>query len=110
MTQVTLDTRQITDWESFHDWFAQAFGFPGYYGRTMDAWIDCMAYLNDPETSMTSVKAPPGEVVVLRLQHAREFAGRCPELYAAIVECTALVNERNVEQGYPPTLALAWRE
>lgn len=110
MTIVTLDTRQITDWDSFHEAFASAFGFPEYYGRNIDAWVDCMSYLNDPDVSETKIKAPPGEVVVLQLEYARDLAARCPELYAAIVDGAAFVNYRNVEQGYPPTLALAWQE
>jgi len=32
----------ITDWASFHDVFMHTLGFPDFYGRNMDAWIDCM--------------------------------------------------------------------
>jgi RNAse (barnase) inhibitor barstar len=28
---------------SFHEAFASALGFPSWYGRNMDAWIDCMS-------------------------------------------------------------------
>jgi RNAse (barnase) inhibitor barstar len=45
MTLVKLDTRRIRDWDTFHDLFAEVFGFPGFYGRNMDAWIDCMTWL-----------------------------------------------------------------
>ena len=110
MPVVTIDTRQILDWDSFHTVFAEAFGFPDYYGRNMDAWIDCLTHLNDPGGSDTRVKAEPGGVVVLQLEYMCEFAKRCPELYAAIVECAAFVNYRLVETGQPPTLALAWHE
>lgn len=37
MTLVKLDTRRITDWDTFHDVFAEVFGFPGFYGRNMNA-------------------------------------------------------------------------
>lgn len=109
MQTVTLDTRPITDWDSFHDSFAKAFGFPAYYGRNLDAWVDCLSCLNDPESNSCRASAPPGEVVVLLLDDARAFSQRCPELFGAIVDGAAFVNYRNVEQGYPPTLALAWR-
>ena len=41
-TLVEIDTARITDWGTFHDVFAEAFGFPDFCGRNMDAWIDCI--------------------------------------------------------------------
>ena len=108
MSVVTIDTRKIVDWDSFHTIFAEAFGFPEYYGRNMNAWIDSLTYLNDPDGCDTRVKAEPGGVVVVQLQHMRDFAKRCPELYSAIVERAAFVNYRLIATGQPPTLTLAW--
>ena len=53
MTRVAIDTRRVIDWDSFHNEFAEVFGFPRFYGRNMNAWIDCMTYLDDPESGMT---------------------------------------------------------
>jgi len=105
---VRLDTRRIADWPSFHDAFVHAFGFPDFYGRNLNAWIDCMTSLDAPEDGMTSIHAPKGGVVTLLLEHVGDFAHRCPEQYAAIVECSAFVNLRRVERGEPPVLALAF--
>jgi RNAse (barnase) inhibitor barstar len=52
---VQIAGSKITDWDSFHDLFAEVFGFPGFYGRNMNAWNDCMTYLAVPEEGMTSV-------------------------------------------------------
>ena len=38
MKRIHIDTARIKDWDSFHNVFAEAFGFPGFYGRNMDAW------------------------------------------------------------------------
>jgi hypothetical protein len=108
MTLVKLDTRRITDWDTFHTVFAEVFGFPGFYGRNMDAWIDCMTWLDDPSAEMTKLHAPSGGVVVLELEHVDDFARRCPELYAAIVECAAFVNWRKIEIGEQAVLALSF--
>ena len=54
MAVVRMDCDRITDWESFHSLFAEVFGFPDFYGRNMNAWIDCMSYLDDSEGGMTS--------------------------------------------------------
>lgn len=105
---VRIDTAQIVDAASLHDVFAAAFGFPDYYGRNMDAWIDCMTYLDDPEAGMTTVHAPPGGVVTVVLDDVAGFARRCPREYAALVECAAFVNWRRIERGAPAVLALAF--
>jgi len=61
---VEIDTRRITDWASFHDVFAEVFGFPGFYGRDMDAWIDCLTYLDSPEDGMSRICVELGYVVL----------------------------------------------
>lgn len=105
---VKIDANRIVDSASFHDVFAEALGFPGFYGRNMDAWIDCLSYLDEPEAGMTSVHAPPGGVVTLLIEGIADFAVRCPEQYADLIECAAFVNWRRVERGDPPVLALAF--
>ena len=106
---VEIDTARIVDRESFHDLFAEVMGFPDFYGRNMDAWIDCMDSLDAPEEGMTGVHAPHGGVLVLMLTDAGDLARRCPDLYADLVECAAFVNGRRLEQGEGPVLSLAWR-
>jgi hypothetical protein len=108
MTVVRLDCRRITDRESFHTVFAELFGFPPFYGRNMDAWIDCMSWLDEPESGMTTIFAPPGGFVTLHLDAIDEFAARCAELYAALVECAAFVNYRRSSKGEPAVLALSY--
>jgi RNAse (barnase) inhibitor barstar len=108
MTVVKMDTRQIVDWDTFHDVFAKAFGFPGFYGRNMNAWIDCMTYLDDSSAGMTCVNVPVGQVATLELEFVDDFARRCPEQYAAVVECSAFVNWRRIECGDTPILALSF--
>lgn len=105
---VQIDTRRIADWDSFHGVFAEALGFPGFYGRNMNAWIDCMTCLDEPEAAMSTVHCVPGSVVTLAIDDARGFAKRCPEQYEALVECAAFVNWRRIEQGDGAVLALSY--
>ena len=104
---VRIDANEIVGADSFHTIFASAFGFPNFYGRNMDAWIDCLTYLDDVEAGMTSVHVAPGQCLPLVIDHAHEFKVRCPDLFAALVECAAFVNFRRVELGGLPVLALA---
>lgn len=56
---VSIPADRILDWQSFHDVFAEAMGFPSYYGRNMDAWIDCMTYADEPSMEMVNGGSSP---------------------------------------------------
>ncbi len=105
---VKIDARRIVDRGSFHDVFAEAFGFFEGYGRNMDAWIDCLTSLDVPSDGMTKVHALPGGVVTLQIDYVDDFVKRCPDLYEDLIDCAAFVNWRNVEHGGAPVLALSF--
>jgi RNAse (barnase) inhibitor barstar len=106
---IEIDCRKITDEESLHSVFEAAFGFPEFYGRNMNAWIDCLTSLDEPESGMTSIHVNSGETLTLLLHHAADLKKRQPELFSAIVECSAFVNWRRIENGnHPPVLTLAY--
>lgn len=108
MPVIDISVTEITDWDSFHDVFAAALGFPDFYGRSMDAWIDCLTSC-DEDDGLASVVVGPGDVLTLQLDDARAFAERCPEQYAALIECAAFVNWRCIEVGDRSILALSFR-
>jgi hypothetical protein len=110
VASATIDCSKIHDWPSFHEQFARVFGFPDFYGQNMDAWIDCMTSLDDPDDSMTALHCEPGKVFTLQLTNVRDFRAKCPEQYAALVECSAFVNWRRIETGEPAVLALSFHE
>jgi Barstar (barnase inhibitor) len=105
---VEIDGNKITDWESFHDWFSNTLGFPGFYGRNMDAWNDCMTSLDNPDDGLSSVHVTPGDVLVLCIAEAQSLKQRCPEIFDSLVECSAFVNWRRIEKGDKAVLALSF--
>lgn len=105
---IRIDANSIVDVESFHSVFAAAFGFPSFYGRNMNAWIDCLSDLDDPSSGMTAVHIDSGQTLSLVIEHAQAFKARCPDLFFALVECAAFVNWRRVEAGRAPVLAVAF--
>lgn len=107
MALLRIDANLISDEESFHTVFSDAFGFPDFYGRNMDAWIDCMGYLDDPAEEMSSIHVVPGQTLGLVIENSRSLKQRCPAIFDALVECTAFVNWRCSERGKSPLLALA---
>ena len=103
-----IECRNITDWESLHDEFDRVFGFPDFYGRNMNAWIDCMSSLACPEHGMTNIHCEVGKVVTVELSGGRKFKEKYPKLFEAINECTAFVNWRLIDCNEQPVLALAY--
>lgn len=103
---MTIPADKITDWNTFHTVFQGALGFPGFYGRNMNAWIDCMTSLDDPSSGMTRVSVADGELVALRIDDAPDFQRRCPEQYEALIESASFVNYRRIEVGEKPVLTL----
>src|SRR5690349_21417783 len=101
MPIVCIDGEQLRDWESFHTVFATAFGFPAFFGRTMNAWIECMTSLDSPDHGMTLVHGSATDPVVLRLDHA-DVVPR--ELMDALADCSAFLNWRRLEGGEPAIL------
>ena len=105
---VKVDCARIKDWDTFHDEFHRVLGFPDFYGRNMNAWIDCMTFLDDPGAGMSTIHCDVGKMVTIELENVKEFKKRCPEQYDAIIECSAFVNWRRIETGELPVLALSF--
>lgn len=103
---ISIPAQHIVDWASFHDVFQEALGFPNFYGRNMNAWIDCMSCVDDAESGMSNVAIPTGTLLALRIDEASDLKARCPEQFEALLECTASVNFRRVGKGDQPVLAL----
>ena len=109
MRTVYINTAEITDRPSFHRVFQRAFGFPDFYGANMDAWVDCMSLLNDPEAGMSTVTLAPGEVVMLEVPDSLDFAASRPDIWLDLVEGCAFVNQRLTDRGELAVVALLMR-
>lgn len=105
MTLVKIDTKRISDEESLHTVFSEAFGFPDFYGKNMSAFVDCLTNLDE---QMSKVQVKPGEVVTLQLDHVKDFRQRAPDIYNLIVEACAFVNWRRVDIGHLPIICLSF--
>lgn len=108
MVRVKIDGSHILDWETFHSVSSKAFGFPEFYGRNMNAWIDCLTYLDEPTEGMTSIQIEKGSFCVIELINAKDLKSTCPEIFNALIESTAFINYRNIEMGGNPQLMLSF--
>lgn len=98
MKKVQIPEQAFQSEEAFHEAFARAMGFPAFYGKNWDAWIDCMSYVDDPSMGMSKVsvgKDEPLEIEILvgkrRYHEARAWGDFC--------SCLAAVNARLARNG-----------
>ncbi len=110
VVHIKIDASRNQDWASFHDSFASTFGFPDFYGRNMDAWIDCMTSLDQPDEGMTTVHVGMGEILVLELLNPTNLERRRRDMYDAIISCCAFVNHRRIDVGEAPIIAHSFRD
>ena len=103
MPRVVLPTREIRNEKTFHAVCQRVFGFPDFYGHTMDAWVDCLSCLDDPSAEMSSLTLAPGELLIIVVPDSAELK---QEVFDALIDGTMAVNSRFVERGKPPVLAL----
>ena len=107
MARVRLDTSRIVDHATFHDECMRVLGFPEFYGRNMDAWIDCLSCLREDTGGMTSVLLGASEVLELEVPDVEALGARAPAVVRDLVECAAFVNQsRYVDLGEPPAITL----
>jgi hypothetical protein len=107
MARVRLNTDKITDWQSFHQACKETMGFSDFYGINMDAWTDCMSYL-DEDAGMTRFLLSEGEALHIEITDTESFNSRLPEILVALLECSAFVNQRYIEDGKLPSISLVF--
>ena len=73
----------------------------------MDAWIDCLTYLDEGD-GMSRFHLAPGETLDIEVTDTESFNSRAPEIFDALVESTAFVNQRYLEASKLPLLHLVF--
>lgn len=104
--QVTIDFAKITDWGSFHSAFQECMGFPAFYGMNMDAWIDCMSCIDNPDAEMTTLTVPPGDSLDIIALNTGKCMASCPEVFQGFLKSIAFVNRRFIDSNSRTRLKL----
>ena len=100
MASFEIDAAEIVDSRSFHETFKRTMSFPEFYGMNMNAWIDCMSDLHGPK-SICGLHLEANDPVELKIANSEDFSNRCPDLFRALIQCTALVNRRYAQWNSP---------
>ena len=107
MATLRLGTSSISDWDTFHRACRELFGFPDFYGMNMNAWIDCLTNLDEGD-GMSRFHLAPGESLNIEVADTRSFKSRLPEIFDALIEGSAAVNQRYLEAGKSPLVSLVF--
>lgn len=108
MKRIRINTELIEDWDTFHDQFSKTFGFPDFYGKNMDAWIDCMSYVDDCLSGMTKVWINKDDTLIIELKNYEVFKNRCQDIYLDLLQSVAIINSRNIKANKKTTIALSY--
>lgn len=66
--QLSVDFSQVKNLDEMHDALAAAFDFPDFYGKNVNALIDCWSSLRFPEDEMSGITAEKDEVILLTVK------------------------------------------
>ena len=86
---VRINAELISNWDSFHQIFKITFGFPEFYGNNMNAWIDCMFYIDDKEAGMTKFWINTADTLIIELTNCEVFKKNCFDICLALFESVA---------------------
>jgi hypothetical protein len=106
--RVRINGSAITDWEAFHTISASVFGFPELYGRNMNAWIDCLTYVRQGD-GMSRFRLGPQRQLVIEVQDSSTMRSQASDMFGALVDAVAAVNQRQIELGEEPALLFLMR-
>jgi RNAse (barnase) inhibitor barstar len=108
MAIVRLDGAAIRDWPSFHRECQIKFGFPDFYGRNMDAWIDCLSTLRDGD-GMSAFTLAPDEILQIDIENSSVLHNEATGILDTLLDCVDAINERYTENGEKPAVELVLR-
>jgi hypothetical protein len=108
MPTASLNGELITDWDSFHDQCITVFGFPDFYGRNLNAWVDCLSYLRDDE-GMCKFVLKENDVLTIEVLHSEKLRQAAPDILDELQMLVAMINERCEDYEEAATLKLSLR-
>src|SRR5262245_50843361 len=105
---IRIDARRLTDTAGLHAALEEAFGFAPGYGKNLDALVDCLTHLDDPQAGLSRVQVSPGQVALLVVEHTQGLGQQAAAQVKALTDVVAFVNWRRLEKRQPPILAVAY--
>ena len=104
LKKLSVDFRQVQNLEEMHNALAKIFDFPDFYGKNVNALIDCWSSLRYPENGMVGVSIDKDESLLLEVKAMSRLD---PIMMNHFVNAVEGVNERSMEEwGQQPLILL----
>lgn len=65
--EIELDFSEVNNLDTMHEVLKKAFGFPDFYGKNVNALIDCWTSLRYPEDGMTQIHIGADEMLTIKI-------------------------------------------
>lgn len=102
--KISVDFRQVNTLDEMHEALMKVFHFPDFYGKNVNALIDCWSSLRYPEDEMVGVTIDKDESLLLEVKAMSRLN---PIMMNHFVNAVEGVNERFIEEiGQEPLIIL----
>jgi RNAse (barnase) inhibitor barstar len=92
--KIFIDGKHLINRSGFHKEFKEKMGFPDFYGGNMDAWIDCMSYIDSKKAGTSKIVVNEGDSLIIEIKNSKFLKQKNREIYNDLIECKEIVNER----------------
>ena len=100
---VEIDLTSIKDMKEVHVFLQDKFGFPHFYGKNVNALIDCWSSLRFPEDEMCNFTINSEEVLILRI---KGFSSASQSIINQLTIAVETVNQRYFAENLPNPILL----
>jgi hypothetical protein len=102
----TVDLSAVDSWSELDRVWAEALGFPDWYGHNRDAWLDIMSNLDEIGMVQRPFEGPGA--ILIRVQGAEVLSARHPQVLAELVQLSVAANKRYARSQSGRELALVF--
>lgn len=103
LKKLLVDFGQVKSLREMHEELARIFAFPDFYGKNVNALIDCWSSLCYPEDKMTGIVLAMDETVLLEVKGMPNLDEMMMNHFVVAVEN---VNERAMDRNEQPLMLL----
>ncbi|BES86841.1 hypothetical protein PEC302107_30640 [Pectobacterium araliae] len=101
--KVKIDFAKIKTLDDFYNELSDLFGFPDFFGRNINALIDCLFSLRYPEDEMTKITVSTSEYLLIELYN---FSLTTEEIKETLIITIENVSLKCKEKGQEPSIVL----
>jgi RNAse (barnase) inhibitor barstar len=100
---VNIDLTSFQDMKEVHIFLQDKFGFPDFYGKNVNALIDCWTSLRFPEDEMCNLTINSEEILILRI---KGFSSASQSITEQLITAIETVNQRYFAENLPNPILL----